>query len=45
MRRLRELPLPAETDHMTRFVHQCGAVAQFVVWAGLWLLVVAAVFG
>lgn len=30
---------------MTRFVHQCGAALQLMVWIALWLFVGTAVIG
>lgn len=45
MTRLMKSSLPADTEGVTRFMHQCGAALQFMVWVALWLLVAAAVFG
>jgi hypothetical protein len=30
---------------MTRFVHQCGAALQFVIWIALWVLIAASLVG
>lgn len=37
---------PGADDHrVTRFIHQCGAALQFMVWIALWLFVATAVIG
>jgi hypothetical protein len=39
------MPLRTDKDGVTRFLHQCGAAFQFVIWVALWILAAAAVVG
>ena len=44
-RTLRKSGRRADTQRVTRFIHQCGAAVQLVVWIALWLFVATAVIG
>lgn len=42
---LRKTRSHADEQRVTRFIHQCGAALQFMVWIALWLFVATAVIG